>query len=185
MIMHHETLNSPGLWFVAPYKGLAGEESDQPWVGPCIYDGNGELIWSGGTTFNLNVEDFRISNVKGEKLLTMMTHEEIYVLGNDYSAREAVRLGGFRNTHELNFVDGGTRVLSLEFGARKVSEEESRRVRFDGRCEAQFDGFSERDVTVEGWPSVFDWSSNGKIDLEESTMVQGSVEHRCRGWDAM
>lgn len=171
---------------MSPYRRLEGDEADQPWVGPFIYDGQGELVWSGGAMFSLNVDDFRISNVNGENLMTLMTDSKIYLLENDYSIRSASFLTKqqHQDTHELNFVDGGRRALLLEFGLQKSSEKESKVVGYDGRCIAQYTGFFEVDVTKDGWPRVYEWSSRGKIGLDESTMTQGSLDDRCGEiWD--
>lgn len=184
--MHRPELNSPGYWFVAPYRGLNGEQCDETWVGPHIYDGtNGELVWTGGPIFQHNVEDFRISNVNGEELMTLFAYDKAHVLNNDYTIGMALDIEdqGTLNTHELNFVDNGTRVLFLRNGQEKVSRDESKSIGYHGECAVSFDGFSELDVTNSGWPEVFDWKSHGKIELKESTFVDGSAADRCGGWD--
>ena len=191
--MHHEDLNSPGYWFTAPYKALDQDQSDRSWVGPCIYDGkNGELIWSGGLMFDRgNIEDFRISNVKGEYLMTMMAQGRAQgiVLDSDYTIRKAFKFskhGGGLNTHEFNFIENGTRTIYLNGGQRKASRKESKKVGFNGECSANYDGFSVLDVTKDDWPHVFDWDSYGKIGLDESTLTAGSPAGRCTGgWDFM
>ncbi|KAI6810177.1 hypothetical protein KC331_g9214 [Hortaea werneckii] len=159
--MYDPELNSPGCWFVAPYAGLNGEQSDQSWIGPFIYDGrNAELIWSGAAMFNSNVADFRISNVNGEPLITLFANNGINVLNNDFTMRMHLNPEeeGRLNTHELSFDMG-----------------------YSGECIADFDGFHELDVTRDGWPRVYDWSSYNRIGLNESTLIPA----QCKGWDYM
>lgn len=191
--MHNETLNSPGHWFVAPYRGINGEQGDRSWVGPFIYDGsNGELIWSGAPMFTSNVADFRISNVNGERLMALFAQNQAVVLNNNYTIRHAYRLEneGNLNTHELNFIENGTRAIFCKNGPQKATREESRRIGYDGECSAKHDGFAVLDVTKPGWPHVFDWDSHGKIAMEESSHLWGTPQDRCnvstwRGWDFM
>lgn len=107
------------------------------------------------------------------------------VLNNDYSIHRAVSLEtkGPLNTHELNFVDNGTRAIFLKNGIRRASSTESESVGYDGECITRFDGFRELDVTQDDWPIVFEWTSFGRVGLEESTYLYGSIENRCKGWD--
>lgn len=184
--MHDRATTSTGHWFVAPYRGINGEQADQPWVGPFIYDGSlGELIWSGGAVFDSNVADFRVSYVNGEQLLTLFARNQIVVMNRNFTIRQALapERQGALNTHELNFVDNGTRVLLFRNDMRRASTEESQRIGLGGECIALFDSIAELDVTQEGWPSVFEWSPHGRIDLEESTYLWSSVTDRCKRWD--
>lgn len=189
--MHDKTLNSPGYWFVAPYRGINGEQSDKPWVGPCIYDGmNGELLWSGGLMVNSNVEDFRISNVNGQSRLTLFAHNQVVVLNDNYTVRSerSLETQGYLNTHELNFVDDGTRTIVLRNHLEGVSAETSQRlIGTDGvkECIAKYDGFSVLDVTKTGWPEIFSWKALGRIRLDESTYLIGGPDFLCGGWDFM
>ena len=120
--------------------------------------------------------------------MTLMAHSNALILNNDYTIRKSINLNKGRgmNTHELNFVENGTRVLYLDGGRQMASREESRRIGFEGECAANFDGFSEVDVTNdEDWQQKFSWQSHGRIGLEESTLTAGLPEGRCDGWDFM
>ena len=138
-----------------------------------------------------NIEDFRLSNVNGEHLMTMMAQGrgQAVVVDNDYTIREAHSLNGpgkGLNTHELHFVEDGTRTIYITGRKEKASRAESKRIGFDGECVCHYDGFAELDVTKEDWPRVFEWSSYGNIGLEESTLTAGSPVGRCTGgWDFM
>lgn len=162
--------NSPGHWFVAPYRGFGGQQSDQAWVGPFIYDGQtGELIWSGAAAFNSNVADFRISNVNGEKLMTFFTwSNQLVVVNTDYTVRQTLAPERF-NKHEFHVVENGTRALIVRSNGRSMSPEESQKVGLEGEVRIASDGIAELDVTKDGWPSVFEWNSKGQIDVDEST----------------
>jgi hypothetical protein len=66
---------APGHWFVAFYKGLKQAAPGPDWLGPHIYDTDGELIWAGGTSFkNWNTFDFRVTNVGTEQMLTLLSN---------------------------------------------------------------------------------------------------------------
>lgn len=134
-----------------------------------------------------NAEDFRISEINGERLITFMAHSKAYVLNPDYSIRTTknIETWGTLNTHELNFVNNGTQVIVLRNGPYKVPVEAAKTlIGMDSSdCAARYDGFSVLDVTQESWPPVFDWHSLGRIDLEESTYIDGEPESRCRSWD--
>lgn len=192
--VYHQDLVSTGYWFVAPYKTLDQDQAERSWVGPHIYDGKtGELVWSGSTSFEFNssnVEDFRLSNVNGEYKMTLMSQMlgQGFIMDSNYKIVNRVHLDERvknANTHEFNFVDGGSRVLVLKNHAQRATQEMSEVVGFDGECRCGFDGFEELDTS--NWNSVFQFYSYGKIGLDESTMTDwGDVDERCRGrWDFM
>lgn len=185
--MYNESLNSPGYWFQGIFKNLGEDDSDESWVGPCIYNGSdGELIWSGGLMFHNNPHDFRISNVNGEDLMTVIINQEAVVMNNNYTirSRHTPQPDNFPlNGHEFNFVDNGTRALVIENNKVTCTREESKKVGFDGECIAKFQGFAEMDVTQEGWPFSFQWNSYGHIGLDEATLTDQKIENLCKGWD--
>lgn len=189
LTMHNAALNSRGYWFVSPFRNLEGDQANESFVGPCIFDGaNGELIWSGGLMFDTNVDDFRLSNVNGEMRMTLMANNEAVILNDDYTVRlaHAPVPKGHLNTHDLNFIENGTRVLINKYGRQKASKEESKVVGFDGECDTRFGGFAELDVTKEDWPAVIDWNSYGRIGIDESTNTADPIEDLCTdGWDNM
>lgn len=153
-----------------------------------IYDGNGELIWCGGLLFysqRSNVEDFRLSNVNGEMLMTMFAQNQVVVLNNDYTIRSGKLLEpqGWQNTHELNLVNDGRQVIVLMNDVRVTFPDDfpdDSRLESEGQCTVRYDRFSVRDVTQPEWPTVFEWQSFGKIGLDESTFYPNSM---CTGWD--
>lgn len=182
---------SPGYWFLAPYKALRQPEEagDDGWIGPTIYTDDGELVWSGATMFgNRNVEDFRISNVRGERLMTLMHQGDHagYILNNDFTIRKKVKQAdnhGDINTHEFHFVENGTEAIVIKTDFRDASEEKSKAIGFNGRCrDVHFDKFEVLDSKT--WKLKFSWSSEDHIGLDESTFDAKPVEERCAGgWD--
>lgn len=131
-----------------------------------------------------NVEDFRISNVRGELMMTMMDQKagEGWIFDNHYEVREEHDFTHF-NSHEFNFIDNGTKVLVVNSDRREASEEDSESIGFDGRCSVDFDFFQELDVTND-WEPLFVWESYGHIGLDESTLTDKAVNNRCGGgWD--
>ena len=182
---------APGYWFVAPYKALDADDADRSWVGPHIYDGKtGELVWSGSTAYFFakgNVEDFRLSNVRGQQMLTLMSAGtgQAVILGGDYQIAETLQVDrpNVVNTHELNFVENGTRALVIKSHLQAGTKEMSKLVGYDGKCMGQFDGFEEYDTKT--WKTTFDWRSFGKVGFEESSLTGRPVEQRCNNWDFM
>lgn len=70
--MYDEDALAPGYWFVSPYEKNGYKQPGGSWIGPHIYDGSGELIWSGSHLFNhINVMDFGVMKVGNEDLLSM------------------------------------------------------------------------------------------------------------------
>ncbi|KAK3714801.1 hypothetical protein LTR37_007536 [Vermiconidia calcicola] len=188
--VYHEDLIAPGYWFVAPYKALNQLDADRSWVGPHIYHGKtGELVWSGSLSYFFskgNVEDFRMSNVRGKNMMTLMSQGkgQGVILNNNYKIAETLQVDnpGSVNTHEFHFVENGTRALVIKSHRQKATKEMSKAVGYDGECDCQFDGFEEYDTTT--WKSTFDWRSFGKVGLDESSLTGPPVAQRCRnGWD--
>ncbi|PSK42094.1 hypothetical protein B9Z65_4008 [Elsinoe australis] len=71
---HHPDLIAPGYWLIGAYTemGLLGERLEYipQQVGPHIYDGSGELVWSGAPLFNNRIAtDFRVVDINGENHL--------------------------------------------------------------------------------------------------------------------
>ena len=183
---YHEDLLAPGYWFVGPYRILDQKNFGHGWVGAHIYDQKGELIWSGKDMFSKgNIEDFRVSNVNGEYLMTLMDQGrgDIIVFDNHYEIRDKISLDHF-NSHELNYVENGTRALIVRGGGRDSTKEMAKAIGWDGTCHAAFDKFAELDVT-NNYETLFEWDSFGKIGLDESTLTEASVEKRCGhgNWD--
>ena len=181
-----------GYWFFGPYETLdMDEEFGNGWIGPHIYTDDGTLIWSGAPMFdNGNTEDFRLSNVNGEDVMTVMDqrHARGVFINNHYEEikREKTNGKGMFNSHEFHIVDNGTKALVVWTDREEIEEEESAKVGFQGRCEVDCNGINEFDV--ETWERTFTWSScrdgEGNIGLDESTLNGGSIENKCRrNWD--
>jgi hypothetical protein len=105
------------------------------------------------------------------------------VLGSDYQIEHTLQVDAPArvNTHELNFVENGTRALVIKSHRQEGTKEMSKAIGYDGKCVGQFDGFEEYDTRT--WKSVFDWRSFGKVGFDESSLTAKPVEKRCNGWD--
>ena len=168
--------------------------SGKGWFGPMIYDKYGELVWSGSDQFDTaNVMDFRLSDVNGEKLLTMIDRDRSagIIFDNEYELRDMLLVVKHAtddigpNAHEFNFVDNGTSLVYLHNEPREAPEEDKRGVGYSGSCIAQYNKISELDAT-NNWKSLFEWDSLGNIHLNESTGPDDeSQEDRCDTWDFM
>lgn len=135
-----------------------------------------------------NVEDFRISNVKGEKLLTFMAQGrgQAIILGSDYEIRHAVQLDhpSNVNTHELHFVDEGEKALVIKNTFHSASRNDSLKVGYDGHCMVHFDMFEELDVNT--WNATFKWRTQDHISIAESTYGSKNITSSCgHGWDPL
>ena len=176
------------------------------WTGPHIYDRDGSLVWSSVPLLeNARVEDFRLSRVDlglgdgVEDVMTVMNLRRANGLFIDkhYQVRKREKVGGpgLFNSHEFHVVEDGTKALVVYTDMKKASEEESRSVGVEGRCQVACNGINEYDVKT--WESTFTWSScaeededgksirgEGHIALDESTLNGGIMEKKCRhNWD--
>ena len=121
-----------------------------------------------------NWMDFRVSSIADERVLTGMSHGwgQGVILGDDYQIRRRVDVAGNPgdfNTHEFHFLEDGARVLVTSYNWGSATGEMQRAIGREegGKCDVAFDGFKELDGrTTE---TVFEWSSFGKIGLDEST----------------
>lgn len=183
---------APGYWFCAPYE-VVFQRSPQPsWIGPHIYDNDGELIWSGthlterSDAFNFGIQEFQ-----GEKRLVFAYRDELsaVVLDNSYKVINTAHIAPnimVYNAHDLNMVDHGRHALSTFKHAGEATLEESRQVGFtDGPCSVAFDGFRVRDTNTPNWDIIWEWSSYGHIHLNESTQIgDGDINKVCQDrWD--
>jgi hypothetical protein len=189
--VYDEASLAPGYWFSGPYETLnMDDELGNGWIGPHIYDTDGTLIWSGAPMFdNGNIEDFRISNVNGEDMMTVMDqrHSKGVFIDNHYRVVDRRQANGPNgkgfNSHEFHFVDNGTKALVVWSEGRYYSESETlEALGEDMKCHVACDGINEYDVKT--WQSTFSWSSCDHIGLEESTYKTNFLPKQCGGrWD--
>ncbi|GAM82981.1 hypothetical protein ANO11243_009670 [Dothideomycetidae sp. 11243] len=120
---------SPGYWFVAPYTKWPSKPfliEYMPYqVGPHIYDGNGDLIWSGaGLDRNRNVQDFRPYTIDNQTYLSYILaplYEQslndsngVYVtMGSDYRRKTSIIPEEALNGHEFRVLDKGSKALVI------------------------------------------------------------------------
>ncbi|KAK5163442.1 uncharacterized protein LTR77_010624 [Saxophila tyrrhenica] len=197
---------APGYWFLAPYAALEQSEYNS-WNGPHIYDQKGELIWSGSPMFNnLNIYDFRLAEVGGKMMPTMIftEHSDGLILDEGYNIHHTVDMFGMElpdwlmeqighrhttNMHDFNVIDDGKRAVMLTKVYENATKAESKAVGFDGECTAKWQGFKEVDVAT--GEILFEWNAHGHIQLEESTYHKGPLDEMCNGnagpggWDIL
>ena len=187
--VYDEKFVAPGYWFVATYGQLGPKRRGQQWVGPHIYDGMGELVWSGAPKFGYwNVFDFESRIVDGERMLTLLIDHEKYgfVLDSSYEIYKKVPLLYKQetkpNVHEFNVVDNGKRALLLTHGDAHATHDASQAVGFNGFCDAKYQGFREVSLDTPDAPEViFEWDASGHIGLDETTYKKydGSIQQQC------
>ena len=196
--IHDEKALAPGYWFVAPYKDLK-QESYSAWNGPHIYDGHGELVWSGSPKFqHYNTYDFRATEVEGRQMISLITHKDEagFIIDETYQVRKTVNMTSevsewaakhlrpdrTANMHEFYVMANGTRALMLTKVFEESSVEESKTIGFDGHCAAHWEGFKEIDLTTD--EVLFEWNSHGHIGLDENTNFPRPVNAMCSGGQA-
>ena len=159
------------------------DKDDPRPLGPHIYDSEGELVWSGAGLMNENVMDFRVSNVKGEDMLTLLFKGTAFLIDDRYEIREKLEISEpwRADEHDFYFLDNGRRVLVFQKEERNATLDQSREVGFDGNCVVTYEQFQELDT--ETWQPVFYWDSMDHVPLIESTQENSFIEDRCAGWD--
>ena len=190
--VYDEEAVAPGYWFIAPYELLGQKQRGEAWIGPYIYDGKGELIWSGAPLFDsFNIFDFRPIEINGEKMFTAIYKREDagVIVDNSYKIKKMIKWPGGHdaaNMHEFNLFDKGTKAIVFTREVYNLSKEKSRRVGYDGECSIDTNGLLELDITVSPPKTLFNWSSIDHISLDEITYPSGgNVDKECqKGWDA-
>jgi hypothetical protein len=177
---------------VAPFEHVDQKYQGHGWIGPTIYDGNGDLVWSGVEySHNWDTLDFKMSKVLGKDMMTFVVQKtgEAWILDNTYqvqSRRKMGTLGKDLNSHELSFIGNGERALVLTEGMQAATAMQTATVNWTGNCSVMFDGFKELDTAT--WEPVFQWNSFDHISLNDSSYLDGGIERWCKdawGWDFM
>ena len=190
--IYDESTISPGYWFIAPYALLGRKQRGEAWIGPYIYDGKGDLIWTGARLFdNFNIFDFRPTEIRGENMLTAIYKREDagVILDNSYRIRQMVQWPGGHdaaNMHEFTLFDNGTKALMLTASNQHLSGPSVRKLGHKGDCMVNADGLIELDITTSPPTTLFNWSFVDHMSLDETTYpTQLDVDKECRdGWDA-
>ncbi|KAK4969785.1 hypothetical protein LTR42_009057 [Elasticomyces elasticus] len=176
---------TPGMWFVGPYgdirQKLQPPKYHQPCsTGPAIYDGSGQLIWTGACSMrNQNACDLRVfHNEAGEEQLSVLMAG--YESGLDGVA--AIMDNSFRltksftapaeeieiNMHEWVVVEGGRSALYLTHVTRKLDISE---LELENRTTGwvAIPGF--REIELATGKTLFEWFSQGHVSLSETTAL--------------
>lgn len=124
---------APGYWFVTPYTDLGAfpdrKEYTPNQVGPHIYDGDGNLVWSGAyVDGNRNTHDFRTYQVGNKTYISYISsevserHQELgngsYVLMDDTYTKIRVippYNNDVTNIHEFQVFDEGRKALMFAY----------------------------------------------------------------------
>ena len=142
------------------------------------------------------VSDFRVSNIRGERMLTFISHQngKAYLVDETYNIRKEIDLtnGGEErvNGHEFAVVDDGTRAIHFINPSEFATKEDSATIDYDGQCYVRFHGF--RELDTQSWEPTFSWKERGHISLNESYAADiDDTDKECAnspghgsGWDA-
>lgn len=132
-----------------------------------------------------NTFDFRVIEVEGQRWMSVLCTylESAFLLDEHYRIRKTIPLGArgqVINMHDFNVIENGTRALALHRNITDPGKEQINGLGRHGQCRAISQWFEERDITRDGWNTVFRWNSLYHIGMNESTMTDGE----CRGvWD--
>ena len=136
----------------------------------------------------INVMDFKVMNVEGTDMLSMLFAVEgnAYILDDRYEGKQTVftgETGVTFNMHDFHTVEDGTRYLYLQRNITEASRELTMQdLGYNGTCKVTFPGFEERDVKSK--EKLFKWDGTGNIPFSDSTMAFAPAEDRCRSyWD--
>ena len=190
--IHDEGAVAPGYWFVAPYEVLAQKQRGAAWVGPHIYDGQGELIWSGTSLFDsFNIFDFRPMEINGEMMFTATYKREDagLIIDSSYQIRKMVHWPGGHNAanmHEFTLFDGGNKALVLTRESHQLGKAQSQALGHEANCHVNTNGLLELDITTSPPSTLFNFSLIEHISVDEITYPsERNVSELCRdGWDA-
>ena len=174
---------SPEYWFSAPYSDVHQLQSDGPWNGPAIYDGAGELIWSGAPIFDgWSTFDFRVIDIQGRPMLSVISRhkltatvfDETYqvhkTIGMKDDTKELRENAVALNMHEFTTVERGAKALYMTRQLKKTSREIPKPVGMDSECYVIFDMIKELDTQT--WETTNEWSLEGHVGLHESYAVK-------------
>lgn len=155
----------------------------KPWVGPYIYDGDGDLIWAGTPYFDhFKIWDFRVAEVDGKSMLTGISHHDNagIILDCNYEFVKSVSWSATwagSNMHEFNVLQNGSRALVFtKEDDKKVS---GKAVGFDGYCTVEAQGIKELDITVDPPRTVFEWDGTDHIGLDETPVYGSDINEKC------
>ena len=188
---------TPGLWFLGPYSRIDQEAHPQKYyqacsTGPTIYDGNGDLIWSGACVVeNQNTCDFRpFTDTKGNEYLSMIIHgysnnikkkglimDSTYNLATARNTTPPPMESGF-NMHEYKIIDQGRSALYITFESSRVDVTD---LNIDGVTAGWVSNVGFREVDVDTNDVKFEWWSLGKISPSES-VVEVDTDHLRGPW---
>ncbi|GIZ47263.1 hypothetical protein CKM354_001036000 [Cercospora kikuchii] len=191
-----------GYWFVAPYVSLVREPVDahyyQPCqIGPLIYDGAGNLVWSGACLLeNPNAVDFHPFHADGRDYLSMILYSQTpkgiesskaIVMDDSLQVSSTYELGSESgmslNMHEFNVIDNGKTVLHLtkrsierDITGVKQSSTSSQTGRIVDN------GFVEVDLASK--KILFEWWAADHVPLTDSSgVVSGLTQKAPQGWN--
>ncbi|PPJ52088.1 hypothetical protein CBER1_10040 [Cercospora berteroae] len=193
---------SPGYWFVAPYVSLVREPVDAHYyqscqVGPLIYNGAGELVWSGACLLgNQNAVDFRPFRADGRDYLSMILYSQTskgiesskaVIIDDSLQMSSSYELdsnsGMSLNMHEFNIINNGKTVLYLtkrsierDITGFKQSSTSSQ----SGRIVDN--GFVEVDLASK--KVLFQWWAADHVPFTDSSgVVSGLTQKAPQGWN--
>lgn len=200
---HHPESISPGYWFVTPYTrvGVTPTTGGKDYL-PCtngahIYDGEGELVWSGACLYdNRNVFNFRPLDINGSSFFTFFLPGEEHgfnlgpdrrlpagvLMNNQYEEVSKTRSNGsILDGHEFRILPGGQTTLLTTLSS---ADADAKLLGQQGIKKVLNTGFQEEETGTS--IPVFNWDpiSYG-VMINESCDTKGMTQpgRNGRPWD--
>ncbi|KAF4552909.1 Hypothetical protein D9617_8g049220 [Elsinoe fawcettii] len=164
---HIPALIAPGYWFVTPHDKWIGQaDSDEPipfQVGPHIYDGDGELIWSGARAVQGRlVQDFRPYGDLVDNTLSFVVQPTLEQRNASERARYVVmdstyteRMSSIAvpkmeyNAHEYKLTEGGRKALTISTRTTSLPRDDGSLAYYMEDCVLEKE--------IAGGHTLFDW----------------------------
>lgn len=139
-----------------------------------------------------NINDFRVSIVDGEQMLSFFDRDRQagIILDQHYRVQHVLDLRSENvNSHEFNVINDGRSALVLKNDLRSMTQREKDIVsslsRNEAGCLVQYTRFQE--IDIESGEVTFEFDSRGKIGVDETRewIQDGSVSAHCKeeeGW---
>ncbi|PNS14555.1 Isotrichodermin C-15 hydroxylase [Sphaceloma murrayae] len=194
---HVPDLIAPGYWFVSPYdkwKSAPIRREYMPYqVGPHIYDGDGNLIWSGAhVNHNRVIHEFRPydDGVKiGTTYILRPTYEQrnigeraMYVVMDDRFRTTATIVANTSNLfelngHELKMIDKGRKALTLSSTPKALVREGGLTVHYLNDCVVEW--------AMPSGDRLFEWCALDHGVEPEETFEKRRMTSEESPWDFM
>ncbi|KAK5110420.1 hypothetical protein LTR85_001030 [Meristemomyces frigidus] len=190
---------TPGYWFVAPYASIVQQTQPKRYyqacqTGPAIYDGAGNLVWSGACEFrNQNTCDFRPFRSNGSDHLSAILYGwELdrkgrgIIMDSSYEVSHSInvpRAERSMNMHEMQMANDGKTAMYIIHKSDWVDISELSPFGIQEEAGWVFNiGF--REVEIDTGKALFEWWALDHVPLSTSSVeIDGLDGPPPAGWN--